>query len=311
MVTKIGVAPSWMRRLSIAALTIATLVPTALKAQDPVAISPDVSVELIGITFEDQEVAIDDQAGFVSLAPLGALPKANDVGGYHVLINGDQLYTLEVMSDLGGGVFAGPADVIRFDGVSNTVEFDASAEGIPDGVVVDGVSVDASGNLVLSFDTTVDLGGLTAADEDAVQFDGLSFTMYFDGSAEGVAENLDVDGLEVLPGGDLFWVSFDGSGRVGGVDFDDEDILEFDSSGPAWSVVYDGSTSHTALAAADVVAVPEPSLWIQLVVGSGLILVLSGTRKERGRTQPQSRSDCGDLGARSLVAQGRIELPTP
>jgi hypothetical protein len=247
------------------------LLPVSSQAQDSVSLSPDTTVELSGVVFEDQKVVSDDQTGFVALAPLGALPEATDVTAYHLMASGDQLFSLDITANLGGGLTAAPGDVMRFDGVTDTLEFDASAEGIPDGVIVDGVSVHSSGDLVLSFDTTVELGGLTASDEDAVRFNGASFSMLFDGSSKGVPDGLDLDGVEASPSGGLLWVSFDTSGSLGGVDFDDEDILEFDPSGPTWSLVYDGSALHAALAAADVVAVPEPASWLMLVAGMALL----------------------------------------
>ena len=87
-----------------------------------------------------------------------------------------------------------------------------------------------------------------------------------------MADGLDLNGVGTLGG--LLWVSFDASGSIGGVDFDDEDILEFNSTGPTWTLVYDGSVQHTALAAADVVAVPEPARWLMLIAGIGFLGVL-------------------------------------
>jgi hypothetical protein len=268
-----------MRNRNLRTGAVIAAIGIALSAQaqpsiTSVSLSPDTTSELSGSTFEDQEVVIDDQLGTVTLVPLGVLPDASDVDAYHVLANGDQLYSLDTTAELGGGLTAGPGDVVRYDGLTDTLEFDASSEGIPDGVIVDAVSVHSSGDLVLSFDTTVELGGLTASDEDAVRFDGASFSLLFDGSSEGVPEGLDLDGMEVRPSAGLLWVSFDGSGSLGGVDFDDEDILEFDPSGPIWSLIYDGSALHAVLAAADVVAVPEPESWMMLVAGVGFLGVL-------------------------------------
>ena len=196
----------------VVAWVVVALVPSASPAQDPVSLSSDTTVELGGSTFEDQEVVTTDQLGTVTLAPLGALPEASDVSAYHLLPNGDQLYSLDVTAELGGGLVANPADVVRYDGVTDTMAFDASAEGVPDGVIVDAVSVHSSGDLLLSFDITVVLGALVVSDEDVVRFDGASFILLFDGSNEGVPDSLDLNGLEARPGG-LLWVSFDGSGR--------------------------------------------------------------------------------------------------
>jgi outer membrane protein assembly factor BamB len=43
------------------------------------------------------------------------------------------------------------------------------------------------------------------------------------------------------PGGTIIYVSFSGPGQVGSVNFDDEDILAFDTSSGSWFIFFDGS----------------------------------------------------------------------
>lgn len=268
------------KKTAMRAFTLGLLVfllgPPADLAHATVVLSLDTTVEVSGTTFADQEALSDNLAGSVSLLPLGTLPDPADVDAHHLFANGDQLYSLDTTADLGGGLTTGAADVVRFDGTTDTIEFDASAEGIPDGVIVDAVTVHDSGDLILSFDTTVDLGGgVIAGDEDLVRFDGLStYAVFFDGSAQGIASGLDLDGAGFRASDGHLLVSFDVSGSVGGVGFDDEDILEFDPSGPSWSLVYDGSALHGALGAADVVALPEPESWMTLMAGAALLCAL-------------------------------------
>jgi len=247
-------------------------------------ISPDVTVSLDGTPYSDDEVVFDASAAILGTAPLGTFPEGLGVNGYHPLCCADQLYTLDATIDLGGGVVAMPGDVVRLSAGTDTLEFDASAEGIPDGTQADAVTLDGFGDLLLSFDTTVALGGgLIAADEDLVSFDGVSFAMFFDGSAEGVDDGLDVDGASYDPLTGLLLLSFDVSGTVGGLDFDDEDVLEFDVSGPTWAIAYEGAAEHPALAAADVEAVPEPEQFLMLAAGALGIWVLSAHRARRIR----------------------------
>jgi uncharacterized protein (TIGR03382 family) len=153
---------------------------------------------------------------------------------------------------------------------------------VPDGVTTDAVGVSTTGDLVLSFDASVDLGGLTVDDEDLVVFDGVGFALFFDGSAEGVPAALDVDGAHVLPGGTL-GLSFDGSGSLGGVAFDDEDVLEYDAGGPTWTLAYDGSQEHASWAAADLdaVALPEPGATPALGVALAALLAIGRRRLRR------------------------------
>jgi hypothetical protein len=265
-----------MRLLTIAGL-LALLAPATALSQ--VALSPDTTVDLAGMTFADEDALIDLVATTIPLA-LGTLPEPSDVDAYHYFSNGDRLYSLDISADLGAGVSVTAADVVRFDGSTNTIEFNASAEGLPDGVIVDATTVHSSGDLMLSLDTTVDLGGgVVAGDEDLVRFDGLTtYTVFFDGSAQSIANGLDLDGAHYQPSDGHLFLSFDGSGAVGGVDFDDEDILEFEPSGPTWSLFYDGSAQHASLAAADVTAVPEPDGWLLVAAGSAALMLLSWKR---------------------------------
>ena len=272
-----------MRAFTLGLLMFGLGLPAAL-AQDLVLLSLDTTVDLAGTTFADQEAVADKMAGFVNLLPLGTLPDRTDVDAYHLSADGDQLYSLDTAADLGGAGTVGAADVVRFDGTTDTIEFRASDHCIPDGVIVDAVTVNDSGDLMLSFDTTVDLGsGVIAGDEDLVTFHGsCTYTVFFDGSARNIASRLDLDGADFWAGTGHLFLSFDGSGSVGGFDFDDEDILEFDPIGLTWiSLYYDGSALHAALAAADVVAVPEPGVRLQLAAGMALLGALHRTRRWR------------------------------
>jgi hypothetical protein len=79
----------------------------------------------------------------------------------------------------------------------------------------------------------------------------------FDGSAQGIAVNLDLDGADRLDDGRLL-LSFDGSGSAGGVFFSDEDVLFFDPAAGSYAMAYDGSAQHAAWAASDLDALDAP-----------------------------------------------------
>ncbi len=256
--------------------------PIAL-AQSTLAASPDVTIAVggAGLVVQDEDVVVDNQLGIVVLENLGSLPDAAEVTGHAVDANGDRLFSLETTTSLAGGIVARPGDVVRYDGASYSLEFDASTAGVPDGVAVDAVSL-APGGLSLSFDTTVALGGgIVAADEDVVRWDGADFSMVFDGSAAGLGASLDVDGTTDLGGG-AFMVSLDTSGVVGGVNFDDEDVLRYDGAG--WTLEFDASDADADWRAADLdaVQVPEPGVAWALGLGS-LALFSQGIRRATRR----------------------------
>jgi hypothetical protein len=257
----------------------AALVPgpaAALTPIDSADLSPDITVTLDGQTITDENVASDDlTTGTITKALLGILPEASDLSAYHALTGGDHLLSFDITVALAGGVTAHPGDIVRYDGASHTLEFDASAESVPDGVRTDAVTMSAGGNLVLSFDTTVALGGSTYFDEDLVEFDGANFSSFFDGSAAGLDSALDIDGAHVFGSNGKLALSFDISGSIDGVNFDDEDVLEYDPTSSTWELAWDASVERAEWeAGADVNAVffvPEPSQL--LMVGSGFVLL--------------------------------------
>lgn len=205
-------------------------------------------------TIDDEAVAEDNLMGAVALLDAGNIPPAADVNAYFIFENDEaprrQLLSFDTTVILPGALTAEPRDVVLFDGTGFSLVFDGSSEGIANGAMVNAVSL-VGDDLFLSFDTTVALDGFAAEDEDVVSFSTLTgdFGPFFDGSDAGVAPALDIDGYHRVEG--LLLVSFDGSGEVGGVSFDDEDILAFDPGTGTWSLAYDGSFIHAAWPAAD------------------------------------------------------------
>ena len=224
----------------------AWLVLVPADAQTPlvdVEVSPDITVSLTGTTVNDEETVVDPPTTAMTLG----LPGNVDVTGFHDLGAGEVLFSIDVSAAL-GAITATPADVVRLAGAVYSLEFDGAANGVPAGVQVDAVGV-VDGDLLLSFDITAALGAITVDDEDLVRFDG-GFSLFLDGSAAGVDPSLDLDGVRRLAN-ERILVSFDGSGSVGGVVFDDEDVLEFDPVAASWAMSYDGSVEHAGWPAGD------------------------------------------------------------
>jgi YD repeat-containing protein len=243
-------------------------------------LSPDITLVLDGQTIADEDVAEDELLTMTVTTPsLGALPPASALSAYHSLGGGEYLLSFDITVALPSGVTAQPGDVVRWDGANHSIEFDASAESLPAGTGTDAVTRNAATNLVLSFDTTVALGGTTYFDEDLVEFDGANFFLFFDGAAAGIDSALDVDGAHVFPGSGNLALSFDTAGQLGGVDFDDEDVLEVDPSGTTWEMAWDASVERSEwVAGADVNAisfVPEPGQIAMLLAGMGLLTLLA------------------------------------
>jgi hypothetical protein len=240
------------------ALALAALLALPAVAEE---ISTDVTVDLGGTLAADEDV-VEDTAGTATKIDVGTLPAAADLTGYSILPGGDVLFSIDIAASLPGGIDVTPRDVVRWNGSTYALYFQGSDHAIPAGAQIDAIGF-VEGDLLLSFDVTVTLGDVTADDEDLVQLASTSpddWVLYFDGSAEGVPAGADLDGADLIDASGHLALSFDISGTAGGVDFDDEDVLEFAPSTHTWTKRYDGSSAHPELAAADVdaVFVPEP-----------------------------------------------------
>ena len=272
-----------LRRFATAFLTAALVAPAAAQVAE-VRASPDVAVDLSATFLDREEVGIDDRAGGVTPIVFSGVPDGANLTAY-TLDGSDHLLSFDSAVNLPGGVFVEPGDVVRWDGVIYTVEFDASAEGFPAGSSVDAVSLDAGGDLLLSFDITTSSGAFVVDDEDLFEFDGATFTLVFDGSAAGVPSGLDLDGAHDLGSG-LLGLSFDGSGTLGGSSFDDEDILEYDPGGPTFTLVFDASAEHAGWSGGpdvDAIYLPEPHGLLPLSVCALGVLGMA-LRPVRGRS---------------------------
>ncbi len=275
-----------------AAIAALLLAASGASAQNAVSFSPDITASLgtvLPAVVTDEDVAVDDAAGSVVLfLPPGTIPPPVAVEGFELLPTGESLLALDVTVALPGlppGVPAEPRDVVSYDPVTTLFAFvfDGSAAGVPANARVDAVATDAGGDLLLSFDTSVTLPGVGAVDdEDVVIFVAGVFAMFFDGSANGVAPGLDLDAAHRVVSSDELRVSFDGSGVLGGVFFDDEDVLSFDLVALSYAMFADSSLSDPGdWPAADLVALPEPGSGVSLAAGAALLLLLSRWRPLR------------------------------
>lgn len=152
-------------------------------------------------------------------------------------------------------MIAQPGDVVPFDGAIYTLAFDASANGVPPGTITDAVSSLGPGDFLLSFDVTTEIAGITSHDEDLVRFHAGGVMLFLDGSATRVPDGVDIDAVHCLDRNGHLLISFDGTGAVPGVIFDDEDVLEYEPAAGLWELSYDGSAEHAWWSGADLEAV--------------------------------------------------------
>src|SRR5712692_9376766 len=166
-----------------------------------------------------------------------------------------------------------------------TMQSPADAQILPAGGVPEGAHIDAlslvNGSILLSFDVAVTLPGaggtsITAKPSDLVLFDlaTSSFSVFFDGAAAGIPEGTNLDGAAYIPSSGHLLLSFDVSGRVVGVDFGPEDILDFAPAAGAWTMFYDADLRHAGWQGADLkAAFARDSSLLGLPIGGGVTAV--------------------------------------
>ena len=148
----------------------------------------------------------------------------------------------------GTGGTADDADIYFWDGAAFNRVVDASAApySLPGGANVDGFDRVSATQFYLSFNGAVTVPGIgTVQDEDIVYFNGTSWSLYFDGSANGLASaSFDLDAISIVGAGgpgNLYFSTDNtnipsGAGGTG----DDADIYRW-NGGSSYTRVIDAS----------------------------------------------------------------------
>jgi hypothetical protein len=297
-------------KLSYAMAALALLAAAPSAAQNRVDFAPDITAAFGSSpskVVSDHNLAHDNAAGGVTgfLIPAAALPANVAITGYHPLPNGNTLLVLDTVAALPGLPPASPAeprDVVQYDKSTGqfSVFFDGATAGVPDGTRIDALYADAFFDLFFSFDVTVALPGVGAVDdEDVVRYSGGVYTMAFDGSAAGVPSGVNLDAAHGVTSPPGLLVSFDASGIVGGVYFDDEDVLRYSTGSGTYAMYFDASLSDPVdWPRANLSALPEPGALPALAAGAALLALLTtapgspSRRAARSTASPPCAGSC-------------------
>ena len=249
------------RKLLAGALLFAAATGQAATGLSSIRYLPDITVSLNGTVAGPNEVVVDTFMGSPSLT-LSGLP--GNVAAYYWTGSVHWLVFDTTVSLNGGTLTATPQDVVSYNGTAYTRIFTGSSAGVPAGASIDALSTTNGSDFLLSFDTSIAVGGVTAAPEDVVRYSGGTWSSTFDGSAAGVSAGTNLDALYRLPNGHLL-MSFDIAGMVGGVSFGAGDVLEY--TAPAtWELAWSPAAAYPGWGAANL-----KGLWAQaapLVAGT-------------------------------------------
>ena len=154
---------------------------------------------------------------------------------------------------------------------------------LPAEVNVDAVSLLDGGTVVISLSEDAVLGGNPYADEDLIGWDGITFSMWWDGSAAGLPPEVNHNAVHIisaLPVTFLFSLEEDavlpGAGLVA-----DEDMLMF--SGATFSIVLDGSVEGIpAEAGVDAISLASDAPPLVFLLSLDCAAVIAGTVYDDG-----------------------------
>jgi hypothetical protein len=125
-------------------------------------------------------------------------------------------------------------DILRFEGTDFVMVFDGSDVGLSS-VDLDALTLVDADTILMSFNDPITLSLGIVDDSDILQFDATSpgdtttgnFSWFFDGSdVDLTLDGEDVDGIELLPDGQLLLSTSEGI-SVSGLSAEDEDVLIF------------------------------------------------------------------------------------
>jgi hypothetical protein len=198
--------------------------------------STDIPVSIGSESFKEKQVFHNDDPGF-SLQFSPPLDEGVNIVGYSFGENWEK-FTVDVKTYLDGTTFY-CRDLIQYEEGHYYRAFGGYGEGMPPSVCIDAVTVFPDERIVFSVDVPVTLGGTDYQENDLILWDGAFFSLYFDGSANGIPDGVNIDGVRVNAAGRLF-LSVDVPVRLGGIDVKDSDIVEFDGG---YSLLFDGASA--------------------------------------------------------------------
>jgi hypothetical protein len=167
------------------------------------------------------------------------------VGQVYTLISPPLYFSTAGNSSPPGLTGGDDADIYYWSGTAFSRSIDASGTGslgLPSSANVDGFDRVSATHFFMSFSGTVSVPGLgSVQDEDVVEYNAGTWTMFFDGNVRGLNSNTDLDAISIV-GGTLYFSTADtlvppGAGGPG----DDADIYRW-NGGSSYTRMIDAST---------------------------------------------------------------------
>jgi len=168
-----------------------------------VSLSGNWNIPGVGIAHDEDIIHYDGAAWSIAfdLTPTGMTSARRDIDAFDIV--GGVLYfsTRGAINPPGVQGVPDNSDIYRWDGQTYTRIWDATANGVRRNVNVDGLTFIDDAHFYLSLDRNTQITGLagTIQDEDVIYYNSGNWSVYFDGTANGLGTsgNLDIDALDL------------------------------------------------------------------------------------------------------------------
>ena len=222
----------------------ATPTPTPLPSSNPLYLSMASNGTIGGVAFADEDILrFDGQTWSLYFDGSDVGVGGSDLFGFQIVNSSTILMAFTTALTL-NGIAVTPRDIVQFNATSlgsvTAGTFSMYFNGIDVGLDANGESIDAltvlpGGQILLSTSGSATVPGVSAADEDVLEFTPATlgdvtsgtWALYFDGSDVGLADgsnNEDIDALDVDANGNIY-LSTLGDFIVPGVTGFDEDVF--------------------------------------------------------------------------------------
>jgi hypothetical protein len=261
------------------------LLPAATARAVPLTVNVETDGTVLGgIAFAQSDVVLYDPVADSAalLLPATAFNKPTRVDAYHLLDDGTMVLSTAQSKRTIGGLTVDKGDIVLYDPIADTASLLLSESAFDKSTNVDAVFLMDDGTIALSIqqdDRT--LGGLTFNNGDIVLYDPDtdSATLLFSESLFG-GDDVDIDAIYIAPDGSIYLSTVEDGVTLGGLTFDGDDIVLY-NSGTDTAVLYsDGSLLPPGVDNPHI-GVPEPPAVALLL--SGLVGLVAFPRLSRGR----------------------------
>ncbi len=217
---------------------------TAINASDYIVLTTSDNGTLGGLNFRNEDLIVYDLTSDTSSMYFdGSTAFSNDenVDAIHILDNGNIILSTEGTATIGAQSFDSD-DLIQYNPATGSATRYLWGDTVfSNSENIDAVCVLDNGHIILSTTGSARIGGLNFDDDDLVDFNPSTGTasMYFDGSSH-FSNNADIDAVHVLESGNILLSADANNETIAGLNFDDEDIIEYNPVSGTASMYFDG-----------------------------------------------------------------------